>query len=171
MLHEFKNMLWYKKLCEKYRGWEDGYTHNAIKNELLVHNDDDEMIPKDFTIMTYLVEDDDDDDLYGITYLSEVDSKILDIKITDEENLMDRWTYDSEIDVLKDKLIEKSNILIDIILRDITEIEDNLVSPEDDSDYDKNLKYQEDESKIKVLNTRRFYFEERRDELTEGTYN
>lgn len=170
-LSELKNMLWYKKLSKKYNNWQDGYTHKAIKNELLVHNDDDEMIPKDFKIMTYLVKEDDDEDLYGISYLSEIDSKILDIKITNSENLMDKWTYDNEIEVLKDKLIERSNILIDNILKDITEMKDNLVSPEDDGDYDKNLKYQEEESKIKVLNTKRFHFEERRDELTDGTYN
>jgi hypothetical protein len=83
---------------------------------------------------------------------------------------MDKWTYDSEIDVLKDKLIENSDILVKNILKEMSEIEDSLVKP-NDIDYDKKLKYQEDKSKINVLNTKRFKFEERRDELTDGTYN
>ncbi len=172
LLSEFKDKLWYSKLSSKYSNWGYGSPHDAVKNDLLEHNDDDELIPSQFSIKTYLVESENesDEDLYGVKYLSEVDSKILNVEITDEEILTDKWTYDSEIDVLKDKLIENSNILVKNILKEMSEIEDNLVKP-NDIDYDKKLKYQEDKSKISVLNTRRFYFEERRDELTDGTYN
>jgi hypothetical protein len=111
---DMRNMMWYKKLSDKYNDWED-YDH--ISKDILTKNYKDEWIPDILERTIYKVgeaKSSDSPDIHGVEYLLEEDAIALDYEINmNDSRVIDIIQYNEDIDELLEDILNKLNIKIE----------------------------------------------------------
>jgi len=107
-LREMRNMLWYKKLCDKYSDWDE---YEYIQKELLTKNYEDEYIPKILERTIYKVgepKSSDSPDIFGVEWLLEQDAIVLDYEINmDNSRVIDIIQYNDNVDEILENVLDK----------------------------------------------------------------
>ena len=111
---DMRNMMWYKKLCDKYSDWED-YDH--ISKNILTKNSDDEWIPDVLERTMYRVgepKSSDSPDIHGVEFLLEEDAIALDYEINmNDSKVIDIIQYNENVDELLEDILNKVKVKIE----------------------------------------------------------
>jgi hypothetical protein len=134
-----KDSTWYMVVQETDRDWKNN-THSHIKKELLTKDIKGNWIPKIFAVDIYKIDkqlnlfdnervtDSFIESFKNIDFLSEVDCKVFDFRIDNNDVFgeIDKYTYELEIEPITDYLVEGINDKIkEIKSGDIDEVENN----------------------------------------------
>ena len=138
-LDGLKDSTWYMVVQEIDRDWKNN-THSHIKKELLTKDIKGNWIPKIFAVDIYKIDkqlnlfdnervtDSFIESFKNIDFLSEVDCKVFDFRIDNNDVFgeIDKYTYELEIEPITDYLVEGINDKItEIKSGDIDEVENN----------------------------------------------
>lgn len=138
-LDGLKDSTWYMVVQETDRDWKNN-THSHIKKELLTKDIKGNWIPKIFAVDIYKIDkqlnlfdnervtDSFIEAFKNIDFLSEIDCKVFDFRIDNNDVFgeIDKYTYELEIEPITDYLVESINDKIkEIKSGDIDEVEND----------------------------------------------